>query len=228
MKSKNINFILKIALLPLILYSALIGCAGRLPEAEIQHISKYKTFQSQNGVSVAIDAFFEEERLQKFFGTDILSTFDILPVHIIIENNIGQPILIQKENILLLNADNDIIQKPSTDPAQAVEKRKHAVKAIGGGGLLWQLAANMLERVEINIKTKAFYEKVIDNKGELHHGFVYFILNDLAVLSNNVKIQVMAKNINTEATTTFVFDVDMGAIKGEIKRRKDEESKRGF
>lgn len=226
MKSRNITIILKIALISLILYSASIGCAGRLPEVEVQHISKYKTFQDQNGVSIAIDTFVEEERLQKFFGTDILSTFDILPVHIIIENNIGQSILMQQENILLLNTDNMIIQKPSADPAQAVEKRKQAMRTTQAitGGWLWGMAAGMLEKIERNIKTRAFYDKIIHNKGELHHGFAYFILNDLAVLDKNAKIQVTAKNINTEAIITFVFDVDMGIIKDEIKWRKEEET----
>jgi lipopolysaccharide export system protein LptA len=141
-----------------------------------------------------------------------------------------QPLLIQRENILLLNADKEIIQKPSADPAQAVEKRKNAMKATQAitGGWFWAIAAGQLESIERNIKTRAFYEKAINNKGELHHGFAYFILNDLAVLSNNAKIQVMAKNINTEAITTFVFDFDMAAIKEEIKRRKEEDSKRKF
>ena len=227
MKSKNINIILKIALISLILYSASIGCAGSLPEAEIQHISKYKTFQNQNGVSIAIDPFFEEERLDKFFGTDVLSGDDILPVHIIIENNMDQPILILRENILLLNANKEIIQKPSTNPAEPVEKRRRAMQityAASGGGLLWASLAKRYANIEMNIKTKSFYEKTI-NKGELHHGFVYFILKDLPILDNNAKIQVTAKNINSEAITTFVFDVKMADIIEEIKLRKEEESK---
>ena len=228
MKSKNINIILKIALISLILYSASIGCAGSLPEVEVQHISKYKTFQNQNGVSIAIDPFFEEERLDKFFGTDVLSGDDILPVHIIIENNMDQPILILRENILLLNANKEIIQKPSTNPAEPVEKRRRAMQityAASGGGLLWASLAKRYANIEMNIKTKSFYEKTINNKGELHHGFVYFILKDLPILDNNAKIQVTAKNINSEAITTFVFDVKMADIIEEIKLRKEEESK---
>lgn len=228
MKSRNITIILKIALISMVLYSASIGCAGSLPEVEVQHISKYKTFQNQNGVSIAVDPFFEEKRLDKFFGTDVLSGYDILPVHIIIENNTDQPILILRENILLLNANKEIIQKPSTNPAEPVEKRKRAMEittAVSGGGLLWASLAKRYANIEMNIKTKSFYEKAISNKGELHHGFVYFILKDLAILDNNAKIQVMAKNINTEAITTFVFDVKMADIIGEIKQRKEEENK---
>ena len=245
MKSKNINIILKIALISLILYSASIGCAGSLPEVEVQHISKYKTFQNQNGVSIAIDPFFEEKRLNKFFGTDVLSGDDILPVHIIIENNMDQPILILRENILLLNANKEIIQKPSTNPAEPVEKRRRAmvktsylasgevIGAVGGVGgvgvgLVGVLGGSLAMRyanIEMNIKTKSFYEKTINNKGELHHGFVYFILKDLPILDNNAKIQVTAKNINSEAITTFVFDVKMADIIEEIKLRKEEESK---
>ncbi len=226
MKPKNIIIILKIVLIPLILYSALIGCAGSLPEVEVQHISKYKTFQNQNGISIAIDPFFEGNRLNKFFGTNVLSDYDILPVHIIIENNIDQPILILREDILLLNANKEIIQKPSTNPAEPVEKRKRAMETTRAvtGGWLWGSLAMRYANIAMNIRTKSFYEKIINNKGELHHGFVYFTIKDLAILDNNAKVQVMAKNINTDAITTFEFDVDM-TIKGEIKRRKMEENK---
>ena len=223
------SFIAKILLISVMLYLGSTGCAKSLPEITVQNISKYKTFQNKNGVSVAIDPFIEEKRLDNFFGTDLLYDFGILPVHIIIENNINQPILIEGENILLVDAKNEIIQKLSVYSAPVEKLGSEGGAAIGMAGFLMGGYLGMFisssiyhqsviksENVESNLKIKALYDKSIYNKLELHHGFVYLVLVDSTIL-DNANLQIKVKNIKTEALTTF--DFNMASLKKEVKRR---------
>lgn len=223
------SFISKIVLMPVMLYLGSAGCAKSLPEITIQNISNYKTFQNKNGVSIAIDPFIEEKRLDNFFGTDILEDNSILPVHIIIENNINQPILIEGDNILLVNAKNEIIQKPSVYSTPVEKLGPEGGVAIGMAGFLaggylgmfilsgiYKQVAMKSENVESNIKIKALYDKSLYNKLELHHGFVYLVIVDSAIL-DNAKLQIKIKNIKTEALT--IFDFNMASLKEEVKLR---------
>jgi len=221
--------IAKVTLIFLMLYIGSIGCAKGLPEISVQNISNYKTFQNKNGVSIAIDPFIEEKRLDNFFGTDILEDNSILPVHIIIENNINQPILIEGDNILLVNAKNEIIQKPSLYSLPVDKLAPEGGAAINmaaylmGGNLgmaisssIYKQAVMNSENVGSNIKIKALYDKSLYNKLELHHGFVYLVIADSAIL-DNAKLQIKIKNIKTEALT--IFDFNMASLKEEVKLR---------
>lgn len=239
MKTKYIIIIL----IPAMLYFGSIGCVRRLPEVAVQDASKYKNYQSQNDIGIAVDVFFEKKRLKKFFGSDLLADYDILPVNIVVENNLRQPLLIATENILLLKTDTEM-QKPSGNPARPLDAQmtklqsaqdatNNAMLAINvispaAGlillpvGLILVDQAALIQSIRRNIDAKALYDKSIYNKGELHQGFVYLPFKDLEKL-NIARLQINVKNIKTEAITTFAFDIDMSKIKEEVKVRKGED-----
>lgn len=102
----------------IVVLTVFVGCTKQImPQTPPpQNITKYKTYKNQNDIGVAIDVFFEKERQLQCFGVD-LSFYGILPVHVIVENNSNQPILIESKNVKLLIDKNRLAHRNALDNA---------------------------------------------------------------------------------------------------------------
>lgn len=220
-----------------------VGCTKQIvPQAPpLQNIAKYITYKNQNDIGVAIDIFFEKERQLQCFGAD-LASYGILPVHVIVENNNNQPLLIENKNIKLLIDKNRLARRNALDNASnsmAKDKQDSDNKAGGvlavsnlvlGAGMFIVpalpllaaylavggiTAANSVSDTEPTIhalRKNAFYDKMF-YKGDKYDGFMYFPLKDIVAEKGNSILQIDIKNLSTEKTVIFQFDIDTTKIK---------------
>jgi len=226
----------------IVVLTVFVGCTKQiLPQTPpLQNITKYNTYKNQNDIGVAIDIFFEKERQLQIFGAD-LSSYGILPVHVIVENNNNQSFLIENKNIKLLidknipahrnaldNASNSMAKdkQDSDERAQTVMVASNLAMSAGMFivpvlplaavyfTVLGITAANSVSDTEPTIhalRKNAFYDKMF-YKGDKYDGFMYFPLKDIVAEKGNSILQIDIKNITTEKTVTFQFDIDTTKI----------------
>ena len=226
MKYKNALLATKSILL--LTVSILFGCAASykaLPDIPVLRISEYKNYQKNSIVAVAIDLFIEPERLVRYFGTDLIY-YGLLPIHILIENNENNPLLLHKENIVLFNAENQpILQDPLSFTKTPIEKERREERimlgSITGGAVLFPPLAFVslidarreadAQTITHNLSSKSLYDKSIF-KGEMHHCFVYFPLNDIIGRPDKSILQIKIKSQAIENTHTVRFDINTAEL----------------
>lgn len=234
MRKRSGTFTITIALA----LNVLTACSGvKMRDVQVKDFSQYNTHQEQKGVRVAVDPYIEKERLKEFFGTNLLSVYGILPVHVVVENGTNQPLLIQKNDIVMLPSDNSGI---SHEPPAYVNmpirhkwnKLDHGWMTLIGVALFplpAALAAPAVLKVEAdyasimrNINEKSLHDKSIYN-GERHDGFVYFQLKDNVAKGTVPKVRVNVKNLKSDETLSFTFDVNLSGVKRKTTEVRNEQ-----
>jgi hypothetical protein len=205
----------------------IMGCSVKMSEVKIKPPLQYNLCQEQNGLKVAVDPFFEKERMENFFGTDMLS-YGILPVLVVIENNHSNSgFLFQKTYFSIAIKGENSDTKSGTDATipknqKILDLEKNPELAVAMGvisvvapGIVLSLTPLMMyediKRINImkknyNMMMKAFIDKTIFPK-ESHSGFLYFQVKDQQVIRNVVAIIVKTKNTLTDEELRFVFQI---------------------
>ena len=204
------------------------GCTFKLPSVAIQPIQQYNFVQGQDGLKIALDPFFEEERLKEFFGYDLLS-HGILPVLVVAENNNPKSgyLLEKKFFSAVMKVEKETDTKAAAEPAVPPvpgELSTAVAITIGVTGIvapvfvivpglpvLFFLAKQEddIQKANENLKEKAFVDRTIFN-GESHCGFVYFQVKDREAAQEISIISIKAKNITSDKELNFVFQINKG------------------
>ncbi|VAW75309.1 hypothetical protein MNBD_GAMMA13-1589 [hydrothermal vent metagenome] len=213
---------------------SITGCASieEFPNTEVKNISKYKTHQNQNGISIAIDLFHEEARLKQFFGTDLLS-YGYLPVNVIIKNTANQFLLVERGNFSLLDVDKGEVVDISPSSAGSPFKKKLSdlqdlatintmltLSILSLPNIILQPYEAHIRGVMQNINAKALYDRSI-SYNELHHGFIYLDLKKMDFSNNDVILKINIKNLTTGETHAFFFGINAANTGGRIKQIKN-------
>jgi len=168
---------------------------------------------------LAIDPFFEEERVKKYFNFNLLKD-GILPIFIIVEN--------QSENLILIHPDDLILafsgpESPAavggitkTDVSIDVEENSRS-KISGGatlagflaGGVAGLLLASIIvpdkdyTLIRYNIRNKLLLDKTLSTN-EVASGFVFLKVKDKSELPIIRYFQVRIKNLGSGDMETFI------------------------
>lgn len=221
------------------LFLSLSGCATNktvIPDVPVSPAQQYKYFLDQEGLSIAIDPFFEEERIRLYFGGDLLSR-GILPVLIIVENNDNKAVyLLERNSIQLQDSQQGVPDRAAynREPAISYPVRPLNVFEILGNPLAFAhitltvraLSGNPVMKPDVdnkvvleantlneNLKKNAFVDRTVF-PNERHSGFVYFQIKGSDDLKNILAIVVKAKNIRFDKDLSFDYK-----FKNEVKRK---------
>jgi nitrate reductase NapE component len=215
---------------------AFMGCSIKNYPGFSRNANEFKTYQKRNNIAMALDPFIEKERLEKFFGVDLLNeytvnehTYAILPVYVAIENMGDHSVLLRVNDVQFLTVDGTVIgdavdaNTASMPARQSVANRQSALNTFAMIGVCifplligvmlafpFVLSADATDRsVEVNTYSKALREKSIGN-GEANSGFVYFLVkdNEIETLRNVSKLRVNIKNLDTSEKTAFDFEIN--------------------
>ena len=193
--------------------AAVSGCSGvQISDVSIQQVPQYELNQNQKGLGVALDPFYEEDRLERYFGKNLLF-HGILPILIVVRNHTDQPVLVQTDRISLLGVDDISIPQVAIDSARAPIARESIPKekALFLAGVVFTPAMllsdkELMDRDAIlqNIRRKALVDRSL-YPGELHHGFVYFYIKRRDALGNRARLELEIKNLSTDGMSRFDF-----------------------
>lgn len=123
-----------------IFFLGLTACSTvQLQKVTIQPASSYKFSSSKAGLIISVDPFIEEDRVNKFFGYDLLSK-GILPVLVVFENKSAEDgYILLNERTMLLMKDQVIRQNPkdntigNINSSGELEKSANVQNALGLG-----------------------------------------------------------------------------------------------
>lgn len=205
------------------------GCAP----VEIKKITAQKDyhykFTSQNaGLKISVDPYREEQRLQDFFGCDLLSR-KLLPVLVVIDNlsaEDGYVLLKEQSRLLMKTADTVAIEDKesyrSSDELRKAVKEESAINIVAGGigviapitliaSLPLMIAAEKTIKDELAIQTNIQEKQLLDKtlyRGASHSGFLYFPLNSKEDSTRVGGFSLSIRNIRTKEVVSFIIDVE--------------------
>ena len=215
----------------------MLGCSHTLaPNVAVKPTSQYQLCQEREGLKVAVDPFFEEERIKTFFGTDLIS-HGVLPVLVVIENNHpNSGFLFDKRNFSIVMKGEDSDSQRGTDDIihkyqKLLDFEKYPGLFIGMGAIaivnpimLPPIVTPIMltpvvvlgfydtkkesdnAKINQNLMRKAFLDKTIFPGGS-HSGFLYFQLKDQEVAKKVVAILIKVKNTISNEEQSFVFQI---------------------
>jgi hypothetical protein len=211
----------------LILTILLCGCATRRSflDANINPTSEYKYHQEQDGLSVAIDPFFDSEKIVEYFGINLLDQ-GYLPVHVVVENhNAKSAFLLEKQNfsIMTIEQQNDKSESSPTyrEPMQSYSSNDIYNAETSGKIAFWaplfpiliipasfglpsEYRIRNISIVNENMRKKTFVDKTLFSN-ENHSGFIYFQINNQTSLKNISVISVKTTKIISDEVLNFNF-----------------------
>ncbi|MGI9533527.1 MAG: hypothetical protein ACR2NW_01125 [Thermodesulfobacteriota bacterium] len=198
MKYNSFNFII------LLLLMFNIGCATyQMQDVTVKEVKTYKDKASSNGIEIAIDPYDDKEKLESAFYID-LSDKDIRTLHVIVENNSLNQLLIQRSDIKVINKGGiELNQVNSTEVFEMFDYSEflHAL-AWGIFGALSAADANAT--MQKDWKEKEFPEENVINTKERDSGFIFFQTEE-NLLGGNCKIQIL--NVDTNENMDFEIPV---------------------
>jgi len=151
----------KIYLFPAILFSTIFflvcllsaaGCSRsqlRIPSLPLRGADLYPQEQNKNGLIVAADDYFDEDKSRQSFGVNFAKE-NILVVEVIVSNRSNETYMVQSNEVLLLKGDRIIYPLLALEVSSDEQINEYL---------------NMVELRDIVI-----------NPGETGHGFLYFRL----------------------------------------------------
>ncbi|MCL5885100.1 MAG: hypothetical protein M1377_07160 [Deltaproteobacteria bacterium] len=205
--------------------SILYGCTpATVRDVVVKDPGAYRYRDSRNGIHVAIDPYYERNRLVQEFREDLLSA-GVLPVFIVVKNHQPRPLLIKPADISLvpsaggkafLRGSVDFVKKPflmehgERQKAEPVHQTAVALFPVWLPiGFSNMVSANELEAIMDNIGIKALQERTVF-QGETHGGFVYFYDNNVDLLKANNRVRVSLTVIPSGDTSALEFDIPGG------------------
>jgi len=204
----------------------IMGCSLAVsPDVAVKPVPQYKFYQEQEGLRIAVDPFYEKERLQNSFSGDLLS-FGILPILIVIENHNPKSgyLLDRKFFSIAMEASQQTSDKDLAVPMpqKEIDTLKYTglgivgvssiigppIMLIPGMAVMGYAAKKEIDIKEINenLSRKAFIDRTV-YPGESHSGFVYFPVRDREASQNIAAVLVKAKDIPSDKELTFVFQI---------------------
>lgn len=214
----------------LIFVFVLTGCAPvEIKKVTAQKADYYK-FTSQNyGFKISVDPYKEEDRLQEYFGCDLLSK-RVLPVLVVIENinaEDGYILMKEKSRLLLKNPASkkkedeigkegektDELQKSYEDyrkTGMATGIAVMTIPALGFAMLPFLFASQKKWHDEVEIRRNLEGKQIVDKtvyKGGSHNGFLYFQLIDKEDINRVQGIHLSMKNIRSSEIVSFTVNI---------------------
>jgi hypothetical protein len=147
-----------------VLALVLAGCTRSYQVVEVPQYGAdlYPVSQTRSGVTVAINEIRSPERVQRYFGADLLKE-RIFPVNVVVSNYSKQRVALKPSDILLYNF-KDVMDPVPLEMVVASAKRQH-------GGV----ASAAEEPVDKFFHASAFRDTVL-SPNESYSGIVYFAL----------------------------------------------------
>lgn len=180
MLKKTIVFIL----IAVFAVSIMYGCAGYSAKTvNIQDADKYAFSQNKDGVIFAIDPYFDEKKQKEVFDTNHSSMVKegLMPVNVIVTNNSGSMMSIDKNDIVLILPDGS-----TNKPLTVEEAYKRAKKSTAGRTILWGVLTGGIgaaiagasssganDAIMTDLQNKELKPQTI-NANSTVNGFVYF------------------------------------------------------
>ena len=224
--SKSFRLVALVTLFAFVFY----GCAHSIqfPYPELKNESdRYQSISS--GLRISVDPFTQDEKLDKFFGCDLLSR-GVLPVFLVINNLDAEDgyVLINENTRLITKYDsNDINTMPSD--GQPIDDNRSTIKTTNSSiGLLWLIPiigplifvgtlpfmmvggqkVKNEDNIRYNITKKQISERII-YKGDTHSGFIYFKVVGKEAYNKIVGIKLIMKNKRTDDVINFTININL-------------------
>ena len=199
-----------------------ISCTeSMLPEVQIKPLSQYPLSQRKNGIALAIDPFFEEERVKNFFDFNLLKD-GILPIYVIVENQSDNLVLIHPDDLISAFAGLESsaavgdVAKTDSSINQGENKQSEIMRSAFLAGLFFGLVIPILTSIIVgeknytliryNIRRKMFLDSTL-SKNEVASGFVFLRVEDKSALSKIKYLLARVKNLNSGEIETFLYPV---------------------
>jgi hypothetical protein len=202
----------------------LAGCLAKIYDFKPLNTYSCKFSKNYAGLKVSVDPFFEEDRLNKYFGDDLL-IYNVLPIFINFENqNAEDGFIVIKEQCLLvmkeLNPEDnkklghnsgqrmegvDPYQLPSAAKVDNVMGASFLLGGIIGLGIAESHYINLVSKKQ-NLAEKQLVDKIV-YPGSSHNGFIYFKINQKEYIHNIGGLLLAAKNIRTNEMINIVVDM---------------------
>jgi len=205
-----------------ILVFIVVSCADiDMKKVVVQAPDHYKFKSQQDGFRISVDPYTEKNRLQDYFGCDLISR-GILPVFMNVENVSSEDgYIIMSDKAILLGIDaikegQDITRQPNDDLVKAtknftsINKLGPTVPVIGVMALAilpFGLASEKKFHDEVtiqrNLETKQLnYTKTI-YQGDSQSGFLYFSIEKAEDLKKVQGVALIIKNIRTNEISSI-------------------------
>jgi hypothetical protein len=207
-----------------IIFFILASCAPvEIKKVTTQKTDYYKFTSQKAGLKISVDPYREENRLQEFFGFDLLSR-GILPVQVVIENQNAEDgyLLVKEKSALVIkntdpkNTDTNLgiggYDSRYLEKAVKAEDTIRLSYALVGIIMLpaWGIAEKRrMDEVAIkrNIEENQFLEKTIYQGGS-HSGFLYFQLKRKEDVNNIASFYLSMENIRTKEILPFIITIN--------------------
>ncbi len=208
----------------LVVILIITGCYPvQIQKVDVQNQSSYKYYASNYGLKISIDPYFEEDRLEKYFGIDLLSNGGILPVLVVLENvNAEDGFILVKEKSKLIMKPTETKVENTSDKEQKKDFPSYGNPEVFANlalltspiGLLVFLPAGFavekhnrdVTEISRNLNEKSLVEKTVYQGGS-HNGFLYFKVNSKEDTANIEGVQINLKNIRTKENLTFTVNL---------------------
>jgi len=195
------------------------------PDLAVKPSQNFKYTKEEEGLTISLDPFFENERLKSYFGTNLLS-YGILPVLVVAENhNSDTGFLLEKYQISLVNKKDittvtqssppvvppkggvlpGVVTSVAFSPTIFILPSAAIIPIIVAGGFVEKQKAD-IRIINDNLTKKELVDKSLF-PGELHSGFVYFQIKDKDKINDIKQLVVKVKNMVSGKELIFSYDM---------------------
>jgi hypothetical protein len=210
----------------LLLFLAYSCSRAQIPEVSVQPSQTYRLRQEVAGLTVGADPYVEEERLNQYFGRNLVQKNNVLPVLIVLENHHRQDgylIAGGQISLVLRQGTAEPVANQAAVPVANTAGGTAVVSALSIAGLFFTPAGlalipllpflmaverqrDVAVQINDNLTKKALTDRTL-YPGEVHSGFVYFPLSSPAIASDITTVVVKAKNLKTKQMVEVALPV---------------------
>lgn len=188
-----------------LLFSTIAGCASyEVQHVDVKPVESYINKQTISDVTIAVDPFDDPAKSKSAFYVD-LTEKNIKPLHIVIDNNAPDSIMIIRQDIVLTDSTGNEIQPVNSNYVFNQFDKNELLYGIFGFGIFSYMSAE-----EANEKMKAdWYEKelpeerVVASKRKAS-GFVFF---ELIPHLKGKTVMIDAINLKTNEPIKFEIPI---------------------
>lgn len=135
-KKMNMLLLIKCIFLFFLLMASCSGCAtSKLRHVEANPSHQYAFHQEIEGLTIAVDPYFESNRNEEVFGLNLIQK-KVVPIFLVVENHCQKTYLIEKNEILLYCSDS------SSDKKSDVVENKVIVESARDTEKVWRGVAS--------------------------------------------------------------------------------------
>jgi len=192
------------------------GCGVRVRNLPSQNLLDYKFSSSRDGLRISIDPFSDKERVEKYFGVDLLSD-GILPVLVGFENIDSEDgfILVKEKSYISMDKLEDR-QVRSEDNIRGYEELESALSIYNFGRIIGSPLFTFIGETQLynestilrNMDEKKFVDKIV-YPGGLNVGFLYFKLKKKEDIGNIETVILPVQNIRNNEIKSIIVKMKM-------------------